>query len=52
MFPRAAFDYVWLIRPPPHDAAALAGLTPVWSNGASALYRVDRSVPQPRAPGY
>lgn len=50
-FPRAAFDYVWLIRPPPHDARALAGLTPVWSNGASALYRVDRST-VPRAPDY
>lgn len=41
-FPRDAFDYVWLIQPPPHDPARVEGLTEVWRDGASALYRVER----------
>jgi hypothetical protein len=40
-FPRDAFDYVWLLRPPPFDPALLNGLTPVWRDGPYALYRVD-----------
>jgi hypothetical protein len=45
-FPRAAFDYVWLIQPPPFDAKDLVGLQPVWQSGGSALYRVvDRRQP-------
>ncbi|WP_374944763.1 hypothetical protein [Sphingomonas sp.] len=44
-FPRAAFDYVWLLSPPPHDPVLLKGLTPVWRSGRDVLYRVDdRSV--------
>ena len=39
-FPRASFDYLWLIEPPAHDPRGLAGMTRVWSAGASALYRV------------
>ncbi len=39
-FPRAAFDYVWVIDPPPYDPAAAAGLQPVWRSGTSVLYRV------------
>jgi hypothetical protein len=39
--PRAAFDYLWLVRPPTHDPALLAGLRPVWRNGDSVLYRID-----------
>ena len=46
-FPRDAFDYVWLIRPPSHDKRMLQGLVPVWRSGPSVLYRVDRSVPPP-----
>jgi hypothetical protein len=42
-FPRGAFDYVWLIDPPPHDQRLLAGLTPVWRDGTSVLYRVERA---------
>lgn len=42
-FPRTAFDYVWLIDPPTHDAESLAGLRPVWRSGTSLLYRVDRA---------
>lgn len=37
-FDRAAFDFVWTIGFPP---AALPGLTPIWSNRRSALYRVE-----------
>jgi hypothetical protein len=48
-FPRAAFDYVWLIGVPPVDPKVLGGLQPLWRSGASGLYRVvDRTQPQPR----
>ena len=40
-FPRDAFDYVWLLNPPPHDARLLQGLTPIWRDGDDVLYRVD-----------
>lgn len=36
--PRAHFDHVWLIRPPPHDPALVAGWTPLWRHGTSVLY--------------
>jgi len=38
-FPRAAFDYVWVIQQPT-EAADFRGLQPVWQSGRSALYRV------------
>lgn len=38
-FPRAAFDYVWVIQQP-DEAANFNGLQPVWRDGRSALYRV------------
>jgi hypothetical protein len=43
-FPRAAFDYLWLInftpeRRPAHDA----GLVPVWQGPRGALYRIRRT---------
>lgn len=41
-FPRDAFDYAWLVDPPPYDPRLAAGLIPVWRNGTSILYRVDR----------
>ena len=45
-FPRDAFDYVWLIAPPPYDPALTQGLEPVWRSGSSVLFRVeDRSPP-------
>ncbi|WP_191992949.1 hypothetical protein [Sphingomonas parva] len=48
-FPRNAYDYVWLIRPPRHDPRLLRGLQPIWRSGTSVLYRVvDRT--QPRIP--
>lgn len=48
-FPRDGFDYVWLIDPPVHDPRLTAGLTAVWRDGTSVLYRVDRAseAPQP-----
>ncbi|WP_084583638.1 hypothetical protein [Sphingomonas azotifigens] len=47
LFPRDAFDYVWLIRPPAFDPRYEQGLVPVWRDGPSVLYRVDHSVPGP-----
>jgi hypothetical protein len=44
-FPRAAFDYVWLISPPNYDKRLEQGLIPVWRNGTSALFRIDHDVP-------
>ena len=46
-FPREAFDYVWLIRPPAYDRRLEQGLIPVWRNGRSALFRIDHRVPRP-----
>jgi hypothetical protein len=42
-FPRSAFDYVWLIRPPAYDAKFNQGLVPVWRDGSSVLFRIDHS---------
>ena len=43
-FPRDAFDYVWLIRPPAHDPALTRGMVPIWRSGDSVVYRiVDRN---------
>jgi hypothetical protein len=45
-FPRDAFDFVWLIDPPPHDERLTRGLQPIWRDGTSVLYRVvDRTPP-------
>ena len=45
-FPRQAFDYVWLIQPPPYDPRLTQGLQPIWQSGRSVLYRVvDRAPP-------
>jgi hypothetical protein len=41
-FPRQAFDYVWLIRPPPYDPRLRQGLKPIWRSGTSALFQVER----------
>jgi hypothetical protein len=38
--PRDAFDYLWMIDPPPFDPKLVAGLQPVWRNGSSILYRL------------
>lgn len=44
--PRAGFDYIWLINPPPYGAFLVRGLEPLWRSGTSVLYRVvDRRQP-------
>jgi hypothetical protein len=43
--PRTAFDYVWLINPPPHDPRLLGGMTPIWRSGKNTLYRIDDRTP-------
>jgi len=45
-FPRHAFDYVWLIDPPPFDPAVAPDLQPVWRSGSSVLYRVSSAPAQ------
>lgn len=49
-FPRDAFDYVWVIRPPAYDRRLEQGLTEVWRDGTSVLLKVDRTKP-PALPG-
>ncbi|PTS91066.1 hypothetical protein DBR17_00160 [Sphingomonas sp. HMWF008] len=44
-FPRDAFDYVWLVRPPAYDPKFNQGLVEVWRDGSSVLFRVDHSQP-------
>jgi hypothetical protein len=41
LVPREAFDYVWLIDPPPYDPKLTEGLRPIWRSGTSVLYRVE-----------
>ena len=48
--PRDAFDYIWLIQPPPYDPALTKGLQPVWRSGTSILYRVVDRAPPPAVP--
>lgn len=50
LFPRAAFDYVWLIDPPPYDPRIAPDLQPIWRDGSSVLYRVARAAPGPGGP--
>ncbi len=38
--PHDAFDYVWIISPPPFGSEKLRGLILVWRNGTDALYRI------------
>lgn len=45
LFPRGAFDYVWLIRPPDYDHKLEAGLIPIWRSGRSAVFRIDHGKP-------
>ena len=42
-FPRNAFDYVWLVRPPAYDPKFNQGLVQVWRDGTSVLFRVDHN---------
>lgn len=47
VFPRDAFDYVWLIRPPAYDPRFEQGLVPIWRDGTSALFRIDHNAKGP-----
>jgi hypothetical protein len=49
-FPRAAFDYVWMIAPPEFDKTKLTGLEREWTNGRDSLYRVVRVQPTGQKP--
>jgi hypothetical protein len=40
--PRQAFDYVWLIDPPPYDPALAEGMETVWRGPGSILYRLHK----------
>ncbi|HEY0624365.1 hypothetical protein [Sphingomonas sp.] len=44
-FPRHAYDYLWVISPPPYDKRLEAGLIPVWRDGSSALFKIDHGTP-------
>lgn len=48
-FPREAFDYVWVIMPPPYAPRLEAGLVPLWRRGSSALFKIDHDK-QPARP--
>jgi hypothetical protein len=41
ILPRQAFDYVWLINPSDYGPEFVAGMTPIWREGRSVLYRID-----------
>jgi hypothetical protein len=40
--PRAAFDYVWLVDPPPFDRELTEGMKPVWRGQRSILYQISK----------
>lgn len=40
--PRSAFDYIWVIGEGEDEKVDYSGLTPVWQQGKSILYRIDR----------
>lgn len=49
-FPRTAFDYVWLINPPPYDPKYIADATPIWRSGTSVVYKVNHAEVVPHMP--
>lgn len=40
--PRDQFDYVWLIDTPPHSPQSVEGMTLLWADRNSAVYRINR----------
>ena len=40
--PRDAFDFVWLINPPPYDPAFAGDMEVVWRGPGSILYRIAK----------
>jgi hypothetical protein len=41
-FPRGAFDFVWIVHGAPYDRRLTNGMTLLWRNGNSVLYRIER----------
>jgi hypothetical protein len=41
LFPREAFDYVWLIQPEGYTARPRPGLRPIWATKDSVLFQID-----------
>jgi hypothetical protein len=50
-FPRAAFDYLWLVNAPPFHPALVADMQPVWRSGSSIVYRIGHPPPAAGAKG-
>jgi hypothetical protein len=44
LFPRSAFDYLWLVTPQPYDPALIADLELVARNGRDSLWRIPPAV--------
>ena len=47
IFPRKAFDFVWMIDPPDFEIGPRPGLIPIWQSERSILYRIDHSKDPP-----
>ena len=43
IFPRNAFDYVWMVDPPEFEMKQRPGLVPVWQSQNSILYKIDHT---------
>lgn len=48
--PRDAFDYIWMINPPPYDPKFNAGLVEIYRDGPMVLYRIDHGKAGPVVP--
>lgn len=46
--PRDKFDYIWMINIPPYNVKHLTGVTPIWADGNSAVFRIDHDAPNPQ----
>ena len=46
--PHNAFDYLWMIDPPPFDPSYMRGLELVWAGPDSMLYRISSGAEEPR----
>lgn len=50
LFPRDAFDYLWVINPPESKTVDYAGLEPVWRWRTSILFRIPKTGQPPATP--
>jgi hypothetical protein len=46
--PRENFDYVWLVNPPPYEAALTSSWRAIWAQGTSALFELHHTNPERR----